>query len=528
MTSGSPSGPSRGSAAAAGDRRDPAALRDRAAGRDREDSVDRAAAPAPALGSGPVRGRLWLVAAFTLVVVVTVALRLALGAGSLGMRYDEQWILPPIVALIEEGWSVRTAIDFEETKGPGFIWPYALLGGAFGAAGDVALGRLRLVSALWFIVGAVPLFWIARRSGIAGPALLGVAAFYVLLPQSAILGQLVMSEPLFVTGALALMALFLWSFAEDADGAAPVRRSTFRRTIGPILCCLVLAGLLHARIHAVAFAAAICAVAWLRDGPRSWPWLLAALLAGLSRIPLALRWGGLVSPMYREMHQIAEASPLAGLANAAYLLAALVPWTGLFLLRRWSAAGLRDRRWLPLAGAGLGALAAVIASPAFASKLPAPPLWAERAPEGIVRYLGAAASVVRSISSAPTLQAVLYVLLAAIGGASLAALLALATARRRPALGRVARGGAYGSAVSPTRASLIDDRTIGQLAGFTLCFGVALYIATQSFVLDRYLLPWSCLLPILWWRWLPPGVRALQFALMLAAFAWSVRAWLSP
>jgi len=65
---------------------------------------------------------------------------------------------------------------------------------------------------------------------------------------------------------------------------------------------VLLAILLHNRIHAVAFAGAICLTAFGRDRLRSWPWWLACVLAGICRLPLWMRWGGLVSPEYQSMH----------------------------------------------------------------------------------------------------------------------------------------------------------------------------------------------------------------------------------
>ena len=56
--------------------------------------------------------------------------------------FYEQYITVPIFNLIEEGWSVETAIDYEETKGPALIWTYASIGQIFGGS----LNDLRLVS----------------------------------------------------------------------------------------------------------------------------------------------------------------------------------------------------------------------------------------------------------------------------------------------------------------------------------------------------------------------------------------------
>ncbi|MHC4108416.1 MAG: hypothetical protein ACYSTY_10065 [Planctomycetota bacterium] len=193
-------------------------------------------------------------------------------------------------ALIDESWSVENAIDFEETKGPALIWTYALVGELVGSE----LNRLRLVSVAFFVLGSVPLLLIGRACGVAGPWLLIVAALYVLLPHNAVLGQLLMSEPVFVFGSLWLMWIFVRGFGASA--------ASERRVIGPVAFGAILAILLHNRVHAAAFGAAAVLVAWERDGRRSWPWWAACAAAGLVRVPLWIRWGGLVSPEYQSMH----------------------------------------------------------------------------------------------------------------------------------------------------------------------------------------------------------------------------------
>lgn len=82
-----------------------------------------------------------IIAAMAIVVIAGVGLRLGTQAATIPATYDEPWIMTPIVNLIEQGWSMRTAIDFDETKGPGLIWIYALLGEALGST----LNQLRLV-----------------------------------------------------------------------------------------------------------------------------------------------------------------------------------------------------------------------------------------------------------------------------------------------------------------------------------------------------------------------------------------------
>ena len=202
--------------------------------------------------------RMWLLGAICLVLVVGLVLRYTTNVRAKGPTFDERYIGPPIVSLIDEGWSVKNAIDFEETKGPALIWTYAMVGELVGSD----LNRLRLISVAFFVLGSVPLLLIGRACGLAGPWLLVVAALYVLLPHNAVLGQLLMSEPLFVFGSLWLMWVFVWGFGESATAG--------RRVMGPVVFGAILAILLHNRIHCAAFGAAAVLVAWERDpGARS-------------------------------------------------------------------------------------------------------------------------------------------------------------------------------------------------------------------------------------------------------------------
>ena len=153
------------------------------------------------------------------------------------------------------GWSVETAIDFEETKGPALIWPYALLGETLGGS----LNDLRLVSGLFFVLSVVPLLLLATRAGSRGASLLLAALGFMLLPYEIVFGQLVMGEASFLFGALWLVLIALWGFGDSTHG--PHRWSAGAYWSRH----------LHSRIHAVAWAGAICPVAFQREGIRSWP-----------------------------------------------------------------------------------------------------------------------------------------------------------------------------------------------------------------------------------------------------------------
>ncbi len=70
--------------------------------------------------------RTWMIGAVILVAVTGLALRYATNILDKGTVYDERFIRAPIDDLIARGWSVETAIDFTETKGPTMIWSYAI------------------------------------------------------------------------------------------------------------------------------------------------------------------------------------------------------------------------------------------------------------------------------------------------------------------------------------------------------------------------------------------------------------------
>jgi hypothetical protein len=497
----------------------------------------------PAPSSGCSAGLWTLIAAGTL-LIAAIAIRFASLASVDEPRFDEVFSLPAISAIVREGWTARTALDFEETKGPGFIWPYA----AFGAVVGDDLPRLRWLSIAAFAMAALPLSSLAWRSGIRGPGVVAVVLLYALLPQQALLGQLVMSEPLFVTLSLCAVWAFWYGFSPAQRGvldADPRPAARARTALGALLVFALLTILAHSRVHAAALGLAFMVVALQRDGWRAWPWLLAVLLAGAARLPLAWRWGGLVGPAFREQHQLGQGT--VQWSNVVYLLAAVLPLTGVFLLcLQARPAGGRRReirgsaqsgpsqqgglqsplalyprpalipRLIPtLSAAGAGLLLGLLASPVRASLLPPTPGLVERAPEGLLRYLGPVASAWRLLerkiggTAGEWAAVVLVALLAALGAASLAEL-----ARRAWASGRA------------DRPSSDDARLLGQLTVITLLGGMAMYGLAQSLVVDRYLVPWAMLLPVLWWVWLPRWLAVLWGMLLsLACAAWLTK-WL--
>jgi hypothetical protein len=318
---------------------------------------------------------------------------------------------------------------------------------------------------------------------VAGPWLLIVAALYVLLPHNAVLGQLLMSEPVFVFGSLWLMWIFVRGFGASA--------ASERRVIGPVAFGAILAILLHNRVHAAAFGAAAVLVAWERDGRRSWPWWAACAAAGLVRVPLWIRWGGLVSPEYQSMHGLGF-SP----ASLTYLGAAVGPLTVMFLWPWWTGRCGRPR-WLPWSGAALGLLLSMLAAPDLAESL-------TFGSAEISRYLGFVSSGTRLLTTSATWQMIIVGGLAAVGLASLASLLAIGLERR----------------------TWDAEAVVWRLAAWMLVCGWAMYVLTRAFVFDRYLLPWAILLPVVWVRALPRALLALQAAGLALILGWLTWNWL--
>ena len=81
--------------------------------------------PHPSLSEG-ASGRkgdwYWVITAFVIILIFSFGFRW--GSGVLGMDrvWDEVYMLNPINDIIEKGWAVETAIDFQEAKGPAMIW----------------------------------------------------------------------------------------------------------------------------------------------------------------------------------------------------------------------------------------------------------------------------------------------------------------------------------------------------------------------------------------------------------------------
>jgi hypothetical protein len=432
-----------------------------------------------ALRAGPVRAAERLAPALVMLLVAGLlhAATRIVGAPPV---WDEPVMRPVIDAILRDGWTVRTLIDYEDTKGPVFFWLYA--GAAELVGGDLA--RLRLVSVAIFILAGALVGEVMIRYGLRGGRLLLGAGLYAMLPYNALLGQLFMSEPSFLMGSAALYGVFLWSFGRSAERE--------RRIAGPVLCGILLSLLLHHRPHAAAFAAAIAVVTLHRDGLRCWPWWLACLLAGLSRVPLYLRWDGLVSPTYQF------ASGLGfRLDSLTYLAAALLPYTAVFLWLAWrgGAAQRWARSWVAAAAAAGAALGLLF-----------PPDLAAVTPEqDIPIYLGLVATLLRPLEASAILFAAALAGAGAIALASMAALVISVWTRREDHA----------------------DAVAGRLAAITVIAGWGLYAFTAGCVFDRYLLPYAVLLPVVWVARLPAWLAVVQLIGLGGMAAIQIVRWLA-
>ena len=427
------------------------------------------------------RGRRWpaAAAATAVLAVVAVGLRLSLVASTDELRWDEIYMQPVVEAIVTGGWTVEHAIDYADTKGPAFFWTCAALAEVIGS--DIE--SLRLINLAFFVLAGIPLGLLAARCGMSwrGGAV-AAAALYAILPYNAVLGQLFMSETSFLAGSLCLALSFIWGF-----GRTP---ASGHRVAGPLVFGILLAVLLHHRPHVLAYAAAAVLVATERDGRRSWPWWAACAGAVLLRVPLYLRWGGLVSPEYHDLVGIG-----LRLDSLTYLAISLLPCTFVFLaaLVLQRARGRTEpAAWRWVGGAALAGLALGL----FA----APDLGPD--PDGgRTRYLGMVATTLRGLAPGVVPRAA-FAVLAALGTAAIAA--AGVLARRAP--------------LDEPGAGPVLDR----LAAWTMLLGWLMYGLTRGDVYDRYLLAFVALVPLLWIRVVPRWllvVLGLALAAMIARLA---------
>jgi hypothetical protein len=207
-------------------------------------------------------------------------------------------------------------------------------------------------------------------------------------------------------------------------------------------------------------------------------------LAGLLRIPLWMRWGGLVSPEYQTLHGLGFR-----LESIAYLAAAMVPFVGVFAVEGWRIA---KSKVFIIVSFCIGLLLVLVAMPDLV------------VPESIdyvnnnERFQGIAATLVKKITANGSMQQLFLALLSGLGLAGLAGLW------------------------------LCKDRVriVGSITFWSLTFGWLLYAITRGFVFDRFLLTWAFLLPIVWYKVLPKWLLVPQYILLAIIAVWLSSTWL--
>lgn len=417
----------------------------------------------------------WLVPALAALAVLVIV-GLALGTGSRPLQWDEKYIVPIIDRIFRTGWNTPALIDYDDTKGPAFFWLYAGFAEIFGPNTAVLRSLSIIMTALWTALMVGLLDVKERRAGrIALVVLLALT-----LPYSLVISQLAMSEPSFLLGC-AVMAV---------AAVAALRRESHRAQLveGPIVFGVLFAVLLHHRIHVVAPAGAILMVAIACERWKSWPWLVAGLIAGLSRIPLWVHWGGLVGPSYQDRYRIG-----LRLDSLVYLSAALLPTIGLTLvaaIMRRRELG-RRRLGVILVLGGLGAGMAAMAVPGVSSD-----------PQ-VLNFAGPVATLLRPIADSPMLLSGAFASLCALGMMSMAAMVALTWPQTRDASPLVRCG--------------------SQMACLTIVFGWLLSAVAGGDVYDRYLLAFTFLWPVLCVRMFPRALVAVQVLWQLALTAAQVQ-----
>jgi hypothetical protein len=403
-------------------------------------------------------------------LVVLVALRFASSVTGFGPVFDEQYIIVPINNIMEFGWTVETAIDFQETKGPAMIWPYAFIGKLLGGT----LNDLRLVSLFCSVLSAAVLAWISLRwFSLSRNELVLVAIGWLLLPYNIVFSELVMGESSFLLLSLLAVAVFVWGVEKNA----PKSRSFY----APLLYCIIVAIALHSRIHVVALTGGICFTAFALQGRKSWPWWAASIIAGLLRIPLWLRWDGLVSPEYQSLHGLGFR-----LESLSYLAAAMVPFVGVFAIEGWRIA--KSKSFI-LSSFIVGVLLVLFATP----DLTVPDFIDFENPNE--RFQGIAATF--SLTFAPISKYILAIL----AGIGLSGLIGLWHCKDKAMLA-------------------------ASITFWSLVFGWLLYALTRGFVFDRFILTWSFLLPIVWIRILPKWLLIPQLAGLFFIAVWLTASWL--
>ncbi len=409
----------------------------------------------------------WL--ALLIPAAAAAAVMMAMPAGPSPV-WDERVMYPVVQGIVATEWSWESLLYYQDTKGPVFFWLYAAAAELLGPE----ILTLRLLTAMFFVFSTWTAVAIASAAGVRGVRLAAVCALFVLLPYHLMLGVVFMSEASFVF-------LSLLMCAQATAGIRAGRSATTAERFGSAAVYGVLLSLLlHHRVQASAWGGAICLVAAGALGVRSLPWWIATAAAGLSRVPLMIAWGGIVSPAYQERYGLGFR-----LDGPTYLLMAGLPVTCLMLFaRERDVRRERSRRRFMLLGAAVGLLLGIFCGADIL--------------EGITanRYLGITATALRPLSGTGVVGLPALSLLATLGGAALAA-------TAWPALAHMAWR-------SRSASALLEG-----MGAWAMLLCIALYSMTRGDVYDRYLMVFAVLQPMVWvlrvpalWRWAAGAVLA--------------------
>ncbi len=439
--------------------------------------------------------RTWLAAAMILVTALVVVLYFATGLYDVSNVRDEDLMKVPIDAILQNGWSIRTAIDYQEVKGPAFFWMYAMPAEAIGGG----INSLRAISMAYFVLGAWALLLLARECGLGSRGLITIAVLYALSPYNTFTALLLMSEP-------SVTCVGLWLVFVFVRGMTAGEVSRIRRW-APFVFMVLLTILLHHRPHAVALGGAAVVTALVRDRARAWPWVLACISAGLLRLPLYLRWGGMVTSHYQDLFGFG-----VRLDGLTYMLAAILPWIAgwliapLFAGRTSNAFTLRRMTMAGLAGLLLGAFAVPDLDAKVQYTLPGSTDIKSQA-----EYAGVIATFLKGALPQGVARDLVMAIFAGMGAASLAGLFLT-----RP------------KSESQQFAHRDSLQVVLRLAFWTLACGLPLYLITSGPVYDRYLVVWVILLPIAWRATLPRWLLFVQVIAHAAMLVYVVKYSLVP
>ena len=408
----------------------------------------------------------WFLGSLLIITTILLIIRWATDILNLDLQYDEKYIIPPILNLINDGWTVENLLDYKESKGPSLFIIYSLLSEVFGNK----LNDLRLISLFLSIFCMLPLLLIGKLCGAKDKDYLLICICWLLMPYLVIFSQLVMGEISYLFIAILSIYFFLWGINNQDSWKGYV--------LSPIALFILCSIGLHNRLHLVALLGGICIVAIFKQGKSSWPWILACLMALLSRLPLWIYWGGPVNEELQVMHSFGFR-----IEGMAYLLAALSVTLTIFLLSSWRIPSVR--KWT--ISAGLLGLVIMFFSEI---NLNSPPNVEWEAPNQF--FSGVIATFTKTITDNEILQKTFLMIFTFLGLSGLLGLFFEAKYTHKK-----------------------NEKLILELTFYTLSLGCFLFLFTEGFAFDRYLISWGFLLPLVWWIVLPNRFLIAQCVLML-------------